>query len=72
MLSVTDFVPKGIMSGVRVQAGLYLDMLDAERSPKYFPTTFQEQVSFFELSEKALFFHYHQHLSFKSWCCLPQ
>ena len=32
-LSVTDFVPKGIISGVRVQAGLYLDMLDADRSP---------------------------------------
>ena len=33
MLNVTDFVPKGIISGVRVQAGLYLDMLDADRSP---------------------------------------
>ena len=33
MLSVTDFVPKGIISGVRVQAGLYLNMLDADRSP---------------------------------------
>ena len=33
MLSDTDFVPKGIISGVRVQAGLYLDMLDANRSP---------------------------------------
>ena len=33
MVSVTDFVPKGIISGVRVQAGLYLDMLDADRSP---------------------------------------
>ena len=33
MLSVTDFNPKGIISGVRVQAGLYLDMLDADRSP---------------------------------------
>ena len=33
MLSVTDFDPKGIISGVRVQAGLYLDMLDADRSP---------------------------------------
>ena len=33
MLSVTDFVPKGIVSGVRVQAGTYLDMLDADRSP---------------------------------------
>ena len=33
MLSVTDFVPKGIISGVRVQAGLYLDMLDADRLP---------------------------------------
>ena len=32
-LSVTDFVPKGIISGVRVQAGLHLDMLDADRSP---------------------------------------
>ena len=32
MHSVTDFVPKGIISGVRVQAGLYLDMLDADRS----------------------------------------
>ena len=33
MLSVTDFVRKGIISGVRVQAGLSLDMLDADRSP---------------------------------------
>ena len=33
MLSVTDFDPKGVISGVRVQAGLYLDMLDADRSP---------------------------------------
>ena len=33
MLSVTDFVPKGIISGVRVQAGPYLDMLDADRLP---------------------------------------
>ena len=33
MLSVMDFVPKGIISGVRVQAGVYLDMLDADRSP---------------------------------------
>ena len=33
MLSVTVFVPKGIISGVRVQAGLYLNMLDADRSP---------------------------------------
>ena len=33
MLSVTDGDPKGIISGVRVQAGLYLDMLDADRSP---------------------------------------
>ena len=33
MRSVTDFVPKGIISGVRVQAGLYLDMLDADRLP---------------------------------------
>ena len=33
MLSVTDFVLKGIISGVRVQAGLYLDILDADRSP---------------------------------------
>ena len=33
MLSVTDFDRKGIISGVRVQAGLYLEMLDADRSP---------------------------------------
>ena len=33
MLSVTDFVPKEIISGVSVQAGLYLDMPDADRSP---------------------------------------
>ena len=33
MLSVTDFDRKGIITGVRVQAGLYLDMLDADRSP---------------------------------------
>ena len=33
MLCFTDFVPKGIISGVRVQAGLYLNMLDADRSP---------------------------------------
>ena len=30
---VTDFDPKGIISGVRVHAGFYLDMLDADRSP---------------------------------------
>ena len=33
MLCVTDFDPKGIISGVRVQAGLYLDKLNADRSP---------------------------------------
>ena len=33
MFSITDFVPKGIISGVRVQAGLCLDMLDVDRSP---------------------------------------
>ena len=33
MLSVTDFNPKGIISKVRVHAGLYLDILDADRSP---------------------------------------
>ena len=33
MPSVTDFEPKGIISDVRVQGGLYLDMLDADRSP---------------------------------------
>ena len=33
MLCVTDSDRKGIISGVRVQAGLYLDMLDADRSP---------------------------------------
>ena len=32
MLRITDFVPKGIISGVRVQAGFHLDMLDADRS----------------------------------------
>ena len=32
MLSVTEFDPKGIISGVRAQAGLYLDVLDADRS----------------------------------------
>ena len=33
MLSVTDFDPKGTISEVRVHAGLYLDLLDADRSP---------------------------------------
>ena len=33
MLSVTDFDPKGTISEVRVHARLYLDMLDADRSP---------------------------------------
>ena len=33
MHSVTDCVPKGVISGVRVQAGLYVDMPDADRSP---------------------------------------
>ena len=32
-VSVADFVRKWIISGVRVQAGLHLDMLDADRSP---------------------------------------
>ena len=33
MLSVTDFDPKGTISEVRVHTGLYLDILDADRSP---------------------------------------
>ena len=33
MRSVTDFNPKGTISEVRVYAGLYLDILDADRSP---------------------------------------
>ena len=47
MLSVTDFDPKGTISEVRVYAGLYLDILDADRSPNavrfHFGTT---QVDF--------------------------
>ena len=35
-------------------------------------TTFQEQVSFFKLSEKALVFSLPSAPFFKSWCCLPQ
>ena len=38
MLSVTDFDPEGIISGVRVQAGLYLDMLDADHGQKCYDT----------------------------------
>ena len=33
MPSLTDFDPKGTIAGVRVHAGLYLDILDADRSP---------------------------------------
>ena len=33
MRSVTDFDPKGTISEVRVYAGLYLDILEADRSP---------------------------------------
>ena len=33
MRSVTDFDPKGTISEVRVHAGLYLDIMDADRSP---------------------------------------
>ena len=33
MLSVTDFDPKGTIAEVRAHAGLYLDILDAYRSP---------------------------------------
>ena len=33
MLGVTDFDPKGTISEVRVHARLYLEMLDADRSP---------------------------------------
>ena len=33
MLSVTDFDPKRIISEVRVYVGLYLDILEADRSP---------------------------------------
>ena len=46
MLNVTDFVPKGIISRVRVQAGLYLDMLDADRSPKFSVPAGTSQVDF--------------------------
>ena len=38
----------------------------------FFFTTYQEQVSFFELSEKALVFSLPSAPFFKSWCCLPQ
>ena len=33
MPSVTDFDPKGTISEFRVHAGLYLDLLHADRSP---------------------------------------
>ena len=33
MLSDIDFDPKGVFSEVRVQASLYMDMLDVDRSP---------------------------------------
>ena len=33
MRRVTDFDPKGTISEVRIHAGLYLDILDADRSP---------------------------------------
>ena len=33
MISVTDFEPKGTIYEVRVHAGLYLDILNADRSP---------------------------------------
>ena len=33
MPSMTDFNPKGFISEVGVNAGLYLDILDADRSP---------------------------------------
>ena len=33
MLSVTGFEPKGTISKVRVHAGLFLDILDVDRSP---------------------------------------
>ena len=33
MLSVTNFDPKRTISEVKVHAGLYLDILDADRSP---------------------------------------
>ena len=33
MLNFTDFDPKVTISEVRVHAGLYLDILDADRSP---------------------------------------
>ena len=32
MLGVKDFDPKGTISEVRVHAGLYLDILDADRT----------------------------------------
>ena len=44
MLSVTDFVPKGIISGVRVQAGLSLDTLDADRSPNMQSAPFMPEL----------------------------
>ena len=49
MLSVTDFVPKGIISGVRVQAGLYLDMLDADRSPNAVSVRAETSQVYFEV-----------------------
>ena len=33
MISLTDFYPKGTISEVRVHAGIFLDILDADQSP---------------------------------------
>ena len=44
MLSVTGFVPKGIISGVRVQAGLYLDMLDAMLIDRQMQSAFMPEL----------------------------
>ena len=44
MLSVTDFDPKGTISEVRVHDRLYLDTLDADRSPLEMQSDFMSEL----------------------------
>ena len=76
MLRVTDFVPKGIISGVRVHAGLHLDML---RVPHIMPALISALNAPFEKKHKksinehfsSVFEHYLPFLNRKG-CKTPE
>ena len=64
MLFFTDFKPKGTISEVRVHAGLYLDILDADRSPNAVRVHAENTQVDFEVDRQAATFRFPTKKSF--------